>query len=256
MFDSPVVAADGALYINSVLSGVWVFDAKTGEVKWRNKAPGGQADIAVKGGELVRAGGTRFNRMTAFDAATGREGWREAGRARPTGLTSCRLAATDDLVFVTYAGEPPVVVKDGNADRFKYDRIAAFKNSSDPTKVWETPLKGDAYMGGLLLAEDCLYAATPGGSIYCLDAKTGEIRKERPFKFQEWGKLIGTKNVIFASSNEGIAALAPDTLETLWTTDLPGIQHMAAANGRLYVAAGSRIVVFANGKRDGKGKRD
>jgi outer membrane protein assembly factor BamB len=251
MFDSPVVAADGVLYVNSVRSGLWVFDAKTGDVKWRDKAPGGQADIAVKGGKLLRAGGTRFMRMVAFDAATGKESWREAGGSRPTGLTSFRLTATDDLVFVTYAGEPPVVVNDQTLKRFKYDRIAAFRNSSEPTKVWETALKEDAYYGGLVLAGGSLYAATREGSIYCLDAQTGKVRKERPFK-EGWGRLIGTDNVLFASCKQGLVALAPKTLETLWATELPGFQVMAVANGRLYVAAGSRIVAFANGKRGSK----
>jgi len=91
-----------------------------------------------------------------------------------------------------------------------------------------------------------------GGSIDRLDAQTGKIRKHRPFQ-DGWGKLLASSNVIFASSKEGAAALAPNTLETLWTTPLPGLQPLAVANGRLYAAAGARIVAFGNGKRKGEG---
>jgi outer membrane protein assembly factor BamB len=240
MYDaSPKVASD-ILYINSTQSGLWAFAAKTGKEKWRDKAPGWQADIAIMGGKLLRPGGAYGGALAAFDLTTGEQCWR-----RTTGSTSFRLAATDALAFVTYSGDRPVAAG-GKFRRFKYDRIAAFR-TGDGKKVWETVLKDDAYYSGLLLTGDSLYAATRGGSIYCLDAKTGKIRKEQPFT-DGWGSLSGTKNVIFASSRDGIAALAPDTLKTLWTTRIPGFRHMAVANGRLYVAGGSRLVAFANAK--------
>jgi outer membrane protein assembly factor BamB len=243
MYDASPKVAEGVLYINSNQSGLWAFDAQTGKEKWRDKGPGWQADIAIKGGKLLRPGGAYGGGLVAFDAGTGAQRWRHTD-----GSTSFRMVATDDWLFVTYAGESPVQVTEGkDFKRFKYDRIAAF-STRDGKKAWETVLKEDAYHGGLLLAGDCLYAATPGGSIYCLDAKTGKIRKERTFK-EGWGRLIAASNLIFASDKGGISALAPDTLETLWSTSLPGFQYPAVANGRLYVAAGSRIVAFANGKK-------
>ena len=61
---------------------------------------------------------------------------------------------------------------------------------------------------------------------------TGKTRKDRPFQ-DGWDKSIASSNVIFASSKQDAVALAPNTLEILWTTPLPGLQPMAVANGRL-----------------------
>jgi outer membrane protein assembly factor BamB len=250
MYDASPKVADGVLYINSTQSGLWAFDAKTGKEKWRDRAPGWQADIAIKAGKLLRPGGAYGGALIAFDSASGEQSWRHGERS-----TSFRLAATDNLTFVPYAGEKPVEITEGkDFKRFKYDRIAAF-GTRDGKKIWETVLKEDAYYSGLLVAGDSLYVATRGGSVYCLDTKTGKIRKEVPFK-QGWGSLIGTNEVIFASSKKEIVALAPNTLEALWTTRMVGFPLMAVANGRLYVAAESRIVAFANVKRDGKEKPD
>jgi outer membrane protein assembly factor BamB len=250
MYDASPKVADGVLYINSTQSGLWAFDAKTGEVKWRDRAPGWQADIAIKAGKLLRPGGAYGGALIAFDSASGEQSWRHDGRS-----TSFRLATTDKLTFVTYAGENPVEITVGkDYKRFKYDRIAAF-GTRDGKKVWETVLEEDAHYSGLLLAGDSLYAATREGSVYRLDTRTGKIRKEVPLK-DGLGSLIGAKEVIFASSREAIVALAPNTLETLWKTRIVGFPHMAVANGRLYVAADSRIVAFANVKRDGKEKPD
>jgi hypothetical protein len=65
--------------------------------------------------------------------------------------------------------------------------------------------------------------------------------------------LIAGSNMIFASSKEGAVALAPNTLETLWTTPMSGLQPMAVANGRFYAAAGAKIVAFGNGTREVEG---
>jgi outer membrane protein assembly factor BamB len=247
MYDAATKVVDGVLYINSHQTGLWALDPKNGADKWHDKDPGWQADIAVKGGKLLRPGGAYGGPLVALDPATGAQSWRHTA-----GSTSFRLTATDDLAFVTYAGDTPVeVMDDKDSKRFKYDRIAAF-STRDAQKVWETVLKEDAHYSGLLLLGDSLYASTRGGSIYRLDARTGKIRKDRPFP-DGWGKLIASSNVIFASSKQGAVALAPNTLETLWTTPLPGLQPMAVANGRLYAAGGARIVAFGNGKRKGEG---
>lgn len=248
MYDASPRVAEGVLYINSNQSGLWAFDSKTGTEKWRNK--GCQADIAVKAGRLLRPGGAYGGTLIAFDADTGAQSWHH-----PEGSTSFRLIATDDLAFVTYARATPTeLTADKNFQQFKYDRIAAFK-TRDGKKVWETVLKEDAHYSGLLLIGDSLYAATRAGSLYYLDAQTGKIRKERRF-VDGWGRLIATSNVIFATSKQGVEAIATNSLETLWATPMPGFQHLAVANGRLYVAAGSRIVAFTNDKRDDSEQRD
>ncbi len=242
MYDASPKIAEGILYINSNQSGLWAFDPKTGTEKWRNK--GCQSDIAVKGGNLLRPGGAYGGGLLALDAHSGAQSWYHT-----EGSTSFRVAASDDLTYVAYAGETPVEVVVGeNFKRFKYDRIAAF-GTRDGNKVWETVLKEDVHYSGLLLLGDFLYVAVRGGNIYCLDARTGKIRTQRRF-IDGWGRLIATSNVIFATSKQGVVALAPNTLETLWATPTSGFPHLAVANGRLFVATGPKIVAFANGKRD------
>jgi outer membrane protein assembly factor BamB len=244
MYGASPKVAEGVLYINTTHSGLWVFDANTGTEKWRDKAPGWQADIAIKDGKLLRPGGAYGGNLVAFDPATGAKSWRHTAAS-----TGFRLTATDELAFATYAGETPVQSTEVTK-RFIHDRIAAF-GTRDGRRAWETVLKEDAHYGGLLLAGDALYAATREGSVYCLNAQTGEIRKRRPLK-EGWGRLTGTNQVIFASLKEGIVALAPNTLETVWATSIPGFQHLAVANGRLYVAAGSRILAFVNSNHEGE----
>jgi outer membrane protein assembly factor BamB len=245
MFSASPKVAEGVLYVNSNQSGLWAFDPKSGTEKWRNDG-GRQADIAITGGKLLRPGGAYGGVLVALDAQTGAQSWHHT-----EGSTSFRLAATDDMVYAVCAGATPTkITESGNYRRFKYDRIAAF-NIRDGKKVWETQLKEDAHYGGLLVLGDFLYAATRAGGIYCLVAQNGTIRKERRF-VDGHGGLVATSNVLFATSRHSVVALAPDTLETLWATPISGFQELAVANGRLYVAAGSRIVAFANGPRDGE----
>ena len=68
--------------------------------------------------------------------------------------------------------------------------------------------------------------------------------------------MIGANNVIYVSSRYDVMALAPDTLETLWAAPTTRYPRMAAANGRLYVVDGKRIVVFANGRLDDDEKKE
>ncbi len=242
MYDSATKVVGGVLYINSSQSGLWALDPKAGTEKWHDQKPGWQADFAIAGGRLLRPGGVYGGPLVAFDPGSGAESWR-----RTDGSTSARLTANDNLAFVTYAGETPIEVMEGTLKRFKYDRIAAF-GVRDAEKAWETVLKDDAHYSGLLLMGDSLYVSTRGGSLYRLDAKTGKIQKDRAFK-EGNGRLVASSNVIFASSKEGVVALSPTTLEALWTAPFPGFHSMAIANGRLYVAAGSRIVAFGNGAK-------
>jgi outer membrane protein assembly factor BamB len=245
MYSNSPKVAEGVLYVNSNTSGLWALDPQTGKEKWKESNAGRQSAIAVKAGCLLRAGGAYGGALAAFDARTGEQRWHTEG------FTSYEVCAREDLVFVTYAGETPAEVTVGKEHkRFKHDRIAAFA-SRDGMKVWETTLKEDAHYGGLLLTGDSLYATTRAGRMYCLDPQTGKIRKERPLR-AAWGRMIATSNLIFATTREGTCALAPNTLETLWETSVTG--DLVAANGRLYVVSGPRIVAFANRKKDGQPK--
>ncbi|NLS93110.1 MAG: PQQ-binding-like beta-propeller repeat protein [Planctomycetaceae bacterium] len=242
MFGVSPKVIDGAVYVNSVQSGLWAFDANTGKKLWGDEALGRQADIAVIANTLLRPGGAYGGALVALDTRNGQQCWTHAD-----GSTSFGMAATEDLVFATYAGASPVEVPEGDKfKRFTYDRIAAFR-TRDGKKAWETVLKQDALYSGLLVAEDRLYVASRQGSICSLDSGTGELRVDRPFK-EGWGQLIGTSDLIFVSSRDAVLALAPDSLKTRWAISVPGFQHLAAANGKLYVAAGSKIIAFANAK--------
>jgi outer membrane protein assembly factor BamB len=248
MYGAATQVADGVLYVNSTQSGLWAVDAQTGKEKWHDKAPGWQAALAITDGKVLRPGGAYGGPLVAFDGGTGKQLWCELGRC-----TSFVAAASEDLVFVTYAGENPVEIKEGGAlKRYKYDRVAAFTIRGGK-KVWESPLKEDAHYGGLALVGEALYVGSRQGSIYRLNARTGQILKTRAFK-DGWGRMIATSNALFATGRGGIEALDPETLEKRWATLLPGFQHLAAANGKLYAAAGTRVVAFAPSKGDGKKK--
>ena len=201
MYSASPKVVEGVLYINSIQSGLWAFDAQTGKEKWRDKTQGRQAGIAVMANKLLRPGGAYGGVLVAFDTRSGEQQWVHAD-----GLTSFGVAATDDMVFATYAGESPVEVTDGkDSKRFRYDRIAAF-GTRDGRKVWETVLKEDALYSGLLVAGDSLYVTSRQESIYRLDIGTGKVCVERPFK-EGWGQLIGTSKLIFVSSKDVILRL-------------------------------------------------
>ncbi len=237
MYSCSPKIAEGLVYANSSQMRLLALDAATGEVRWRN-GQGRQSDIAVKSGCVLRPGGAYGGPLMAIDATTGELQWKTVG-------PSCfAVAATDDLVFVSYGGDAPERVTVRGFERYRYDRIAAFR-MRDGKKVWETELDEDAHRAGLLLLNDAVYVATFEGRIYRLDQQTGTVLTKRPVEGGR-GKLVGTSNMLFTYTSNAILAIAPDSLETRWETPSYGYPHLIPANERLFVANGSRIVAYAN----------
>jgi hypothetical protein len=68
--------------------------------------------------------------------------------------------------------------------------------------------------------------------------------------------LIAGSNVIFASSKEGAVALAPNTLETLWTTPLPDCSRWPSPTAGSSPRPVRELLLLATGRAKGKGIED
>ena len=98
------------------------------------------------------------------------------------------------------------------------------------------------------IVDDLVYVAEYAGTLYCLDAKTGQEYWEIDFKSRiTQASLVADGRVYIGNEDGELSILATGKkLERLGTVDFPAPLHagIVAANGVLYISTGSHLYAF------------
>ncbi len=158
---SPSVV-NGIVYIGSWDSRFYALDAETGQLKWSFQAGedaaihnqvGFQSSAAVADGTVYV--GCRDAHVYALDAATGRKRWDYPTSKSWVNVTP---AVRDGTVYAATSDSSRVMGLDAKTGRLKFNVDAGAFVFSSPA-----------------LAGNALYIGTHGGTLFAIDAKTGDV---------------------------------------------------------------------------------
>ncbi|WP_217441067.1 outer membrane protein assembly factor BamB family protein, partial [Nocardia barduliensis] len=218
--DDPVRTApaveQGRVFAGSIDGNVYALDSTTGTVLWK-------ADM---GRELVRApvvhAGTvfaaAFNRIGAFDAATGQRRW-------------------PDLVSGTFLGvgsQPPAVYATSDS----FDGVVALDPVTGRAR-WTALTQHSAFSKDEVATGPDVIAIILDSTLYVLDPVTGAERWRAAADSADRAALAGSV-VVLLGAYDGLATRKLDSGAPLWTAPrTTQSTYAAAAEGILYVGAES-----------------
>jgi outer membrane protein assembly factor BamB len=238
------VGSDDAFgYNESLYPHLFAFDAQTGEALWwtpvMNEGYGGFPSSPTVAGDLVYVA-TDDGSLWALEAATGELWWVTFG--------------------VAHEGSSPVV-KDGTVYVGSDDAIG-YDLSPDPhlfaldrqtgEVLWWTPLVGDGY-GGLpstpTVAGDLVYVATDDGSLWALEAASGQVVWVTIGVTGEgFSPVVKGRTVFVGSDASGLCALDRKTGAEVWCTDVFGVDSSPAlGQGLIFVGSDEGGLVALTG---------
>lgn len=228
-FGSSPVVVDGLVVVatefNLEGSGVYAFDAATGELKWRTPRP---QQFSYSSPAVARIGKKNILLMsgnyslTAYQPQTGAELWRREG---PT------MATVGTMVWDTKLGLG--FASGGHPEQF----TLAVNLEGDHEIVWQNSQK--CYEQSLLVVDSHLYAVTDHGVAYCWRGSDGRTmwKKRLGGNFSSSPLLVNDK--IYLTSETGdmyVIEANPDRYVLLAKNQLgdTGYGTPTPADGRLY----------------------
>ncbi|OJW59649.1 MAG: hypothetical protein BGO55_21990 [Sphingobacteriales bacterium 50-39] len=161
---------DGVIYINSWSSGLFVFDAVSGALKWSYRAGLSASSPAMADGVVYI--GTEVTVLTALDAATGSVKWSFSNNeANSNGSAT----VAGDAVYI-------------GANTYMYAI-----NKADGTLKWKYQARGGEYgigdnthstrghFSASVVSHGILYAGNDDNLTYAIDAGTGVLKASYPY---------------------------------------------------------------------------
>jgi outer membrane protein assembly factor BamB len=207
-------------------------DGATGKDVWRVARP--KMPISWATPLLTRAGGraelitTTDTKIIAYDPATGRELWSEAGLesyAVPSPVVSGNLA----------------IISTGNPKKITIALRLGPLNDGQTRRVWDYR-KGSSYVVSPTAYGDFVYVTTDAGIVTCLDARTGAVVYEGgrpPVPSTFLSSPVAFAGHVFMTSEEGetFVIKAGKTHEVVRTNSLgePVYASPALAGGTIYI---------------------
>jgi outer membrane protein assembly factor BamB len=265
---SPIV--DGDLVIVTMLNGSWgelaiggnrflAFNKRTGDVVWWGSTGIRVSDtyssspvIAVINGErLVISGG--FAGVYAFRVRTGEKVWGYEICHEAVNLTS---AVDGNLVYIGHGEE-----NDNNTQGGVYCLDASVIKDGKPKLVWRVDgIK--AKFASPVVHDGKVYVCNDAGSLYCLDAKTGEQKWIYQYGTETKGSpVLADGKIYIAEADSNFYVLKPgdgqcEELAKLHFRPKDGVPvavfgSPAILDGRVFFMTSNDLYCF--GKKDHKG---
>lgn len=245
--------------------GIIAVNKHTGEVVWRAIGAGekilhGQwcsPVVANVNGrpQVLFGGGDGW--LRAFDAATGREIWSFDGNPkdakylpRPGVFSRSYIVASpvyqDGRVFLAMGQDP----SHGNGPSLLH--AVSPNGQGDVTesrRLWTCRVVGRV-VGAPAIQDGLLYVGDQGGTVFCIDAASGEIIWKHKTEAAIWGCLLLTKNRLYVGNEDGIMTVLKTgrRKEELTKIDMkaPLYARPALVGDTLFVVTANRIYQIAS----------
>jgi outer membrane protein assembly factor BamB len=239
-------------------------DRNSGEVVWRAIGAGEQVlhgqwsspvAVNVNGRTQVLFGGGD-GWLRAYDAASGREVWRFDGNPkdarwlpRPGVLSRSSIIASpvfaDGSVFIAMGQDPT----HGNGPSLIYAISPNGQGDVTDSRVLWTSREVGRVVGMPIVKDGLLYVGDLGGTIHCLDAKTGAHVWKHETDAAIWGSLLLAADRLYVGNEEGVmtvlrAGRRKQVLAQI-EMDAPLYSRPALVGDALYLATAQRLYLIA-----------
>jgi eukaryotic-like serine/threonine-protein kinase len=227
----PTVAADQVI-VSTITGQVRSFDVATGAAGWTSELGGRVLGAPTVDGDLVFAVsedlGAGSATLYALDLATGTTTW---SVPRTEGARASGLTVAGGTVFVGFG-----------------DRTVCAFEAATGSLVWSTPVRFVFSPQSLpAVADGRLYVADRIGSLYALDATTGEQLWDYQFPSQALiGSPLVAGSVVYLGQQDGtLAAMDVASGDLVWQTTFAGgwVGSLAPAGALLLVPGGRSVPV-------------
>ena len=248
-----IVAAGGVVLAQDVEGWLYAIDAQSGTLAWEKKLPTPGLPALIEG--IVASGDTVFagtgKSLTAFEAATGRELWRNNDWNSREGTTSTLTLGNG--VLVTGSQWNALFANDARTGRM----------------LWSASDNGLRHRGASPAAHGGLLYLISERSFFIIDSRTGRTvtRREMPFNVDVTSTpLLLGQLIVFGTADKGLAAIDRETHELKWTTETGAalaftapytrkpsatIETSPVAAGGIIYAAASDGALYAVSPKDG-----
>ncbi len=223
----------GDIYLASEDGVVHALRSRTGEVRWKESAPGPVRQSPVLTEDAVFAI-TESDEVVAFAREDGEILWTH------------RRDVDVELAIVGHSG---LTLHEGVLYAGFTDGMVAALRVADGGVVWERPTQldieenNDAHTfydadATPVVVDDIVYCASFAAGVYALDRSNGTVLWREPIKGVN-GLTTAGRFLVLASADEGVITLDRNTRERLWgrplTRGAPG-QPVITGNGTVLVA--------------------
>lgn len=239
--ESDAVCVNGTVYVGTNDDYLFALDTANGQTKWSFLTGGNvSASPTVENG-VVYFGSSDGN-LYALDAATGQRKW-----TYPTGamINQSGPALVNGVIYVGSRDTKLHAVRASDGSRlWAWDAAGISLEQSSPTVV-----NGTVYVGGWYSIPDFR-----PGSMYALDAATGQLRWEKLNGLGIGASPFVSRNRVFISADDRrLYALDATTGNTLWSKEiLPNGASAVAYEDYLYVGGGGSRYFYALNVQNGE----
>lgn len=224
---SSLLADSGRLFVqfdHNAAASVAALDPATGRELWRTK----RSDIGWSSPILVNTGGRQelvlvcSTGVDSYEPVTGRKLWESRCISAEVGTSA---AYADGMVFVgnEYAVTCGIRIRGSNGVA-----QVAWEYGEDLPEV-----------ASPLALNGCVFTASSGGVITCLDAATGKVRWRQVFKDGFWSSPVAVGTNVYALDRKGLMHIFAAATEYRPVATSPlgeaATSTPAAAAGRLYI---------------------
>lgn len=249
LFDDKVIIPVLHGFNTEAPSYVVALDAKTGAPVWRVERPSGEtaeSKDAYTTPTLLHHGGTTQvivsggGRVSGHDPATGAEVW-SAGDLNPEDSTIYRIitspVASDGMVYAPSRKKPILAVRAGGAGDVSASHI-----------VWRWDRPHGPDVPSPACDGDLFYMVDDGGSITCLDAKTGNVAwgPERTGRGMVSASPLVADGKVYITNEEAVTTVlkAGRKYKVLATNRLAGantLSSIAVSGSRLFLRTAENL---------------
>lgn len=173
------------------------------------ESPPTVADDLVVAGIGVTGHSPGDGRVAAFDVRSGERRWRAPVETVAKGAP----AVAGDLVFAADLGG---TVDFGDPQLHRY--VYAFDRGTGAER-WRTRITGDPWASvndALVVGDGLVHVPAGPGSLYTLDAETGDVRWRRDVGIVQASPALADGTLYVATREDGLFALDAATGDTIW----------------------------------------
>lgn len=234
MYSNSPKVSHGDLIINANGGPVARIDPSSGDMKWKSGVVGRQGTIAISE-DLIFITRIVPNAQPIIALAS------ETGELRWTGPMNCASCVTvgGNLVYVTGWDD----------ENRKVNRLVALHTENGEI-AWETQFNDDLRYARMTLLDGVLFVSSgsqdESSSLCAVDPSTGAILKRRA-GFSRVGRLVSANGFVYVGMyRQGLHAIDPETLKTVWQAPVANCRDCVIANGKLFVSSGHALLCLTN----------
>jgi len=240
---SPILCGPHVIILSESEAGRYLaaVDRSSGEIAWRveREQPTHQyagncrtpAVLHIGGRETIVVWG--YTDLSGYDPASGRELWTlEVGKFGHNNNPVSSLVNDDERIYLVGPRATMALARDQLAFGPKGE------SARDPV-LWETPTDDGAQCASPVLVNTLLFAVSDVGTVYCLDAATGETLWTDGLGMQHYASAIAIGDRVYFTDTSGTTVVyaAEPRCRTLARSTLDELIYasMAPVDGRLYL---------------------